>query len=56
MRNISGCYRCECRQIGCHSNCLVYAQYKQYLQKIKDRKEQEKLTYPLKKRRRVYDG
>lgn len=52
--NINGCYKCEDRCLGCHSNCLKYAEYKQYLQNIKDRKEQEKKNFPTARRNKVY--
>lgn len=38
---ISPCYRCIDREIGCHSNCMKYAKFKQDAIKAneEDRKE-----------------
>lgn len=50
----SGCYDCKERCIGCHSVCPKYAEYKLYLQRIRERKEKERFSFPIVKRRKVY--
>lgn len=52
MRN-SGCYMCDKRYLGCHSECERYRQYKSALDEIKDKKKQEQIWFAY-KRSKVY--
>lgn len=53
--NDNGCYNCEERHIGCHTNCKSYKEYKLRLKKINEKKQAEKLRYACHKRsKKVY--
>lgn len=55
MKTNNSCYNCKNRVIGCHSNCETYKEYKSHLDKIKHKKQAEKLKYASHKRRsKVY--
>ena len=41
--NVSSCYNCEKRYIGCHSNCETYEQYKIAKDVIKKKKEEYRI-------------
>ena len=34
------CYYCTVRNLNCHSSCLKYKEYKDYLEHIKENKKQ----------------
>ena len=34
------CYYCTVRNLNCHSSCLKYKEYKDYLERIKENKKQ----------------
>ena len=46
------CYGCEKRQVGCHSKCESYIQFKKELQEIKRRKREEDIIYGYQKEKR----
>ena len=50
----NSCYNCRERHIGCHSNCETYEHYKSRLEKIKKKKQAERLKYACHKRSKVY--
>lgn len=50
----NGCYNCEERYVGCHSICETYKKYKSRLEKIKNKRQAERLRYASHKRSKVY--
>ena len=53
MKN-NGCYNCTERHLGCHTDCIIYGEYKSYLEKIKKRKQAERLKFACHKGSKVY--
>jgi len=49
--NFKSCLDCTERHINCHSKCLDYKLYKEYLDRIKKKKEKEQIVPSHSKRR-----
>jgi len=40
LGNVTGCYKCTQREVGCHSNCKIYEDYKRKKDVINRRRQE----------------